>query len=60
MIRVAIAGKGRMGQAIAAGLESHKDLELVGLWGRDDDLDALVREADVVDINLYNRFSSST
>lgn len=48
MIRVAIAGKGRMGQAIAAGLESHADLELVGLWGRNDDLDALVRQADVV------------
>jgi 4-hydroxy-tetrahydrodipicolinate reductase len=48
MIRVAIAGKGRMGQAIAAGLESHPDLELVGLWGRGEDLDALVLQADVV------------
>ena len=48
MIRVAIAGKGRMGQAIAAGLESRADMELVGLWGRGDDLDGLVCKADVV------------
>jgi len=48
MIRVAIAGAGRMGKAIAAGLESHEDMELAGTWGRGDDLDVLVRDADVV------------
>ena len=48
MIRVAIAGAGRMGQAIAAGLENQDDMELAGLWARDDDLDALVAAADVV------------
>lgn len=48
MIRVAIAGAGRMGQAIAAGLESFADMQLVGTWDRGDDLDTLVRDADVV------------
>ena len=48
MIRVAIAGAGRMGQAIAAGLEKQDDMELVGLWGRGDDLASLVVAADVV------------
>lgn len=48
MIRVAIAGAGRMGQAIATGIEARDDLKLVGLWGRGDDLDALVSAADVV------------
>ena len=48
MIRVAIAGAGRMGKAIAAGIDAQPDLELVGIWGRGDDLDALVRDADVV------------
>lgn len=48
MIRVAIAGKGRMGQAIAAGLEQHDDMELAGLWGKGDDLDELVANSDVI------------
>jgi len=48
MIHVAIAGKGRMGQAIAAGLEQQDDMELAGLWGKDDDLDELVANSDVV------------
>ena len=48
MIRVALAGAGRMGQAIAAGLDDQQDMELVGLWGRGDDLNALVIAADVV------------
>ena len=53
MIRVAIAGTGRMGQAIAAGLEQRNDLELAGLWGRGDDLDALVADSDVlIDFSL--------
>ena len=48
MIRVAIAGAGRMGQAIAGGLNNQDDMDLVGLWGRGDDLDRLVHAADVV------------
>ncbi len=48
MIRVAIAGKGRMGQAIAAGLEQQDDMELAGLWGKGDDLDELVANSDVI------------
>jgi 4-hydroxy-tetrahydrodipicolinate reductase len=48
VIRVAIAGKGRMGQAIAAGLEQHDDMELAGLWGKGDDLDELVASSDVI------------
>ena len=48
MIRVVIAGAGRMGQAIAASLEAHDDMELIGIWSRGDDLDALVSQADVV------------
>ena len=37
-----------MGTAIAAAIDAQEDLELVGVWGRGDDLDALVRAADVV------------
>ena len=48
VIRVAIAGEGRMGQAIAAGLESQDGMDLVGMWGRGGDLASLVAAADVV------------
>lgn len=48
MIRVAIAGAGRMGKAIEAGLDGQQDMEFVGFWGRGDDLEALVSSADVV------------
>ena len=48
MIRVAIAGAGRMGKAIEAGLDGQQDMEFVGFWGRGDDLDALMSSADVV------------
>lgn len=48
MIRVAIAGAGRMGQAIARSLEALDDMQLVGKWGRGEDLDALISDADVV------------
>lgn len=48
MISVAIAGKGRMGQAIADGLEQQDDMELAGLWGKGDDLDELVANSDVI------------
>ena len=47
-MRVAVAGAGRMGQAIAAGLEAQAGMELAGIWARGDDLDALVAAADVV------------
>ena len=53
MIRVAIAGAGRMGQSIASTLKSHEELEYAGTWGRGDDLDALVASADVlIDFSL--------
>lgn len=48
MIRVAIAGAGRMGKTIAAGLDGQQDMGFVGFWGRGDDLDALMSSADVV------------
>jgi 4-hydroxy-tetrahydrodipicolinate reductase len=48
MIRVAVAGAGRMGTAIAESLGSQPDMSLVGNWRRGGDLDALVRDADVV------------
>lgn len=53
MIRVAIAGAGRMGQSIASILESLDAFECVGNWRRGDDLDALVKSADVlIDFSL--------
>jgi 4-hydroxy-tetrahydrodipicolinate reductase len=53
MIRVAIAGAGRMGQSIASGLDNHDDLQLAGTWRRGDDLDALLAQADVlIDFSL--------
>ena len=48
MIRVAVAGAGRMGQATAAALESRDDMQLVGTWSRGDDLEPLVANADVI------------
>lgn len=54
-MRIAIAGAGRMGQSIAAGIAQHDDLELAGTWKRGDDLDALLANADVViDFSLPN------
>jgi 4-hydroxy-tetrahydrodipicolinate reductase len=47
-MRVAIAGAGRMGQAIAAGLDKQNDMTLAGVWHRDEDLSELVAAADVV------------
>ncbi|MDJ0711617.1 MAG: 4-hydroxy-tetrahydrodipicolinate reductase [Woeseiaceae bacterium] len=53
MMRVAIAGAGRMGQSIASVLEGNDDLEHVGTWSRGDDLNALVAGADVlIDFSL--------
>ncbi len=37
-----------MGQAIASRIADWSDLELVGIWRRDEDLDSLVADADVV------------
>ena len=48
MIRVAVAGAGRMGKAIAEALQAQPDMSLVGNWGRGGDLDGLVHGADVV------------
>ena len=48
MISIAIAGAGRMGQAIAETVGRADDLELAGIWARGGDLDALLDDADVV------------
>ena len=48
MIRAAVAGAGRMGQAIAGLIEARDDMHLAGMWRRGADLDSLVGEADVV------------
>ncbi len=47
-IRIAIAGAGRMGQAIAESIDRHSGLELAGLWRRGEDIDGLVALSDVV------------
>ena len=47
-LRIAIAGAGRMGKAIAALIEGDPTLELTGIWSRGGDLDSLVSAADVV------------
>ena len=53
MIRVAIAGAGRMGQSIASVLEGNSNLDHVGTWKRGDDLNRLVAGADVlIDFSL--------
>lgn len=51
--RIAIAGAGRMGQAVAASIAAKDDFELAGTWSRGGDLSALVSAADVlVDFSL--------
>lgn len=47
-LRIAVAGAGRMGRAIAARIDRQDDLELAGLWHRGEDLDALAAAADVI------------
>jgi 4-hydroxy-tetrahydrodipicolinate reductase len=47
-LSIGIAGAGRMGQRIAARLDSRPGLELAGIWRRGEDLDAIVATADVV------------
>ncbi len=55
-IRIAVAGAGRMGRAVAEATEDDDRLALCGIWSRGDNLDsldALVRAADVtVDFSL--------
>jgi 4-hydroxy-tetrahydrodipicolinate reductase len=48
MTNVAIAGSGRMGQAVAAVIGQNDDLELAGIWRRGEDLDALLLQSDVI------------
>lgn len=45
---IAIAGAGRMGQAIAMSARQSQDFKLVGIWQRGADLGALAGAADVV------------
>lgn len=47
-LAIAVAGAGRMGQAIAASISARPDLRLVGVWQRGEDLAPLVAAADVV------------
>ena len=47
-LRIAIAGAGRMGQAIAAMIDEYKDLSLAGTWSRGGNLDAIAANADVI------------
>ena len=47
-MRIAIAGTGRMGQAIAAVLASQPDATLAGHWARGEDIAALLQTADVI------------
>jgi 4-hydroxy-tetrahydrodipicolinate reductase len=48
MICAAVAGAGRMGQAVAGLIESREDMHLAGTWRRGENLDTLVGGADVV------------
>ncbi len=47
-MNIAIAGAGRMAQAVAQSIERHSELGLTGIWQRGGDIDALVATADVV------------
>ncbi len=46
--RIAVAGSGRMGQAIARRIDECRDQVLAGLWSRGDDLDELLEKSDVL------------
>lgn len=46
--RIAIAGAGRMGQAIAVSVDASADLELAGIWKRGADLESIVSTANVI------------
>jgi 4-hydroxy-tetrahydrodipicolinate reductase len=47
-IAIAIAGAGRMGQALAATVRRRDDMRLAGIWQRGEDFERLVQSADVV------------
>lgn len=47
-LTIAVTGAGRMGQAIAAGIEARADLQLAGIWQRGQEIEPLVARADVV------------
>ena len=47
-INIAIAGAGRMGQAVAQSIEQNSAFDLVGTWERGGDIDALAAAADVI------------
>lgn len=47
-LKIAVAGNGRMGQSVVAAVEQMPDCEVLGIWRRETDLDALVSAADVV------------
>ena len=47
-IRIAVAGTGRMGRAIADAINSEAGASLASTWSRDDDFDVITRDADVV------------
>lgn len=52
-LAIAVAGAGRMGQAIAAITERDSDLRLAGVWRRGEDLAPLIDNADVlIDFSL--------
>jgi 4-hydroxy-tetrahydrodipicolinate reductase len=52
-IKTAVAGAGRMGQAVADAIEQSADFELAGIWRRGEDIDALLEKCDVlIDFSL--------
>jgi 4-hydroxy-tetrahydrodipicolinate reductase len=52
-IKTAVAGAGRMGQAVADAIEQSTDFELAGIWRRGEDIDALLEKCDVlIDFSL--------
>lgn len=52
-IRTAVAGAGRMGQAVADAIERRSEFELAGIWRRGEDIDALVKDCDlIIDFSL--------
>ena len=54
-IKTAVAGAGRMGQAVADAIEQSTDFELAGIWRRGEDIDALLEKCDVlIDFSLPN------
>ena len=53
MTRIAIAGAGRMGQALGVSIDLDADLALAGIWQRGDELSHLLIDSDVlIDFSL--------